>query len=1162
MKRLLAAVVLAIGSLAPALALAAPDQYLGDLSIYGAPSAVQPNVLLIIDNSGSMQDKVPGEAYDPNILYSGTRATNAVYKGGDKNSTTYYISDVNNVTTSCGGTDPKFLLTTFGAYRGRSLSSTGSCATKGSGTYYRGNYLNYLDYLKQNKTTTRAKIDIAKDVVKQIIATTSGVKFGVMVFKYSGGTGQGGQFLNETIPGTPKDFKYVSTVKEMDAPTYIDPITKIPSPITNRTALISAVGSISPQGNTPLGETLFEARRYFRGEGSAFGNDAALTNGKFTSPVEYPCQKNIIIFVTDGMSNSDNDPALKTLCNNGDCDGDGIEPRDLNHILDDVAYDLYHRDLRPDLPPYKKKEQYVTTYTIGFGLDGSDTDAVALLSRTADSNHGGGEYYNTNSQQELTDAISSIIIEMLSTDTSIAAPVAAVSPENRTYGSGRVFMGFFKPAEEGAFWGGNLKKYGVLSGNNPAIIDVSGNFATYVDENDDHFDDNTNATLPVDAINGTFRATAKSYWSTDVDGSKTDEGGVGQLLQAKQAASRTIYTVTPTGTSRVEFNATNITSTMLGVTDTPTQTDLINFIRGQDVYDDNTNGNRTENRLWTMGDVIHSKPLVVNYATYPFNATNEADCSKNNSIIYVGSNDGMLHAFRDCNGQELWGFIPPTMLENLKFLKDQNHSYFVDSTPVAYIHDVNRDGTIDPTKGDKVILIFGTRRGGGAASTKSRGAYFALDVSIPSDPKFLWKIVSNPTVTSGIVATTGFEELAESWSEPKLVRMKIGGAEKIVAVIGAGYDNVNEDSRYGATQRFTGTGTVTSSDSGDGAVTSSGTSAPKNPTGRGIYLIEVGTLAAGSLNLAASGQKIYSFTYNSTAAPYSSMTFSFPSEIAAIDVNNNGYTSRLYAGDTGGNIWRFDVGDPDKTKWTARKLFSSNPTLTGDTGRKIFSKPSVVSEYGYKMLFFGTGDREHPLNTAIVDRIYALIDRDQTFTATESNLMDVTTDQLQTTTIASGAGSIKDILNTLNDSGNYGWYIKLNQNSGEKVLSSPLVFNKVAYFTTHTPGTVVITDPCEAPGNLGTGRIYALDYKTGEAVLNYDRTNDSSTTTNKRAKGEDGILLRSDRVMTLGQGIPSSPGVILPPGGGGKLMIGEGGALATGKTTPGGGIIPLYWRQK
>jgi len=212
----------------------------------------------------------------------------------------------------------------------------------------------------------------------------------------------------------------------------------------------------------------------------------------------------------------------------------------------------------------------------------------------------------------------------------------------------------------------------------------------------------------------------------------------------KAASSRTIYTVS--GTSMVTFNNTNITATDLGMVDNASRDSLINFIYGQDAYDENNNGNVTENRAWIMGDVLHSNPRVVNYASYPFTTSNESNCTKNKSVIYVGSNDGMLHAFNDCDGSELWGFIPPDMLGNLKYLKGENHTYFVDSTPVAYIYDANSNGTID--SGDKVILLFGTRRGGGVASGTAKGSYYALDVSDPASPQLLWRI-SNTTPTTG-----------------------------------------------------------------------------------------------------------------------------------------------------------------------------------------------------------------------------------------------------------------------------------------------------------------------------------------------------------------------------------------------------------------------------
>jgi len=297
------------------------------------------------------------------------------------------------------------------------------------------------------------------------------------------------------------------------------------------------------------------------------------------------------------------------------------------------------------------------------------------------------------------------------------------------------------------------------------------------------------------------------------------------------------------------------------------------------------------------------------------------------------------------------------------------------------------------------------------------------------------------------------------------------------------------------------------------------------------------------------------------------MSFSFPSEVAAIDSTGSGFADRLYAADTGGNIWRFDVGNSSPALWSAKKLFSSNPGSGGssDVGRKIFYKPSVVVETGYTMIYFGTGDREHPLNTNVVDRIYAVKDPWKSAalasSLTEASLMDVTTDQLQATTVTSGTGSVSDLMSQLTAPTNYGWYIKLNQHAGEKVLAAPLVYSKVAYLTTYAPGTSS-TDPC-ITGNLGTSRQYVVDYKTGEAVLNYDTSNDGTSSPNVRSLGSGGTrLLRSDRVKTTGTGIPSSIVLVIPTSGVANILTGIGGGLASDKPKAGLISFPLYWRQR
>lgn len=1138
---------------------AAPDQYPGDTSIYGGVvAAMQPNVLIVVDTSGSMSDTVPGssEPYNPATTYPSLKkcdgafcTANAVYNASDRSK---FLNDVESVTTSCAGLNPKDLLKTTGQYSGRRLNNDGTCRTRNTRSYQLGNYINWLN--GPGKTTYKEKIVIARDVVKEIIQSTSGVRFGLMRYNFE----KGGRLVSATVSGK----SYVSSIKNMD-----DIFT---GTTTNRSALLAAVDTLNTSDWTPMGETLFEAMRYFQGEKTAFGNTVGVDgSGYYSSPIQASCQQNYVIFVSDGMATKDDSAVLKSICTNGDCDGDGKEPGDLTHSFDDVAKYIYDTDMSSS---YDGK-QNVVTFTIGFGLTGADADAVNLLNRAADSNHGHGQAYLAGDQADLSTAITRIVSNILEINTAFVAPVVPVSPENRTASASRVYIGLFKP-NNGTAWEGNVKKYGLNSNN--YLTDKNGNYANYVDLNNDGKDDRTGVSLPLGAVNGSFVLTSTSFWSSTVDAGDVTTGGVGEKLLTK-ATARSIYTylgsnVNLSDTSNA-FSTGNagITKELLEVADDTEKNKLISFVHGIDAYDDNSNGNTTEKREWIMGDVLHAKPLVVNYAGYTFSAANEADCNVNKSIVFVGANDGMLHAFRDCDGSELWAYLPAELLPDLNQMRSGNHTYFVDASPFVYTYDADKDGLIEPAGGDKVILMMGLRRGGGTNTVPATGYYYALDLSDPTAPRYLWSLDSS---------SASYPELAETWSEPKIVKLKVGTSYKIAAILGGGYDNLNEDGRYGATQRFSGTGTVSYAATGAGAVTSAGSNDPASPMGRGVYAVEIADISTGTPSFTSSGAKIWGFTWGATttATTSTAMTYSIASEVATLDSSGKGYVDRLYAVDTGGSLWRFDLPGGSTTNWKARKVFSPNPGSggSGDTGRKAFYKPAVVMESGYDLVFYGTGDREHPLNTNVVDRIYAIKVRDtenaSTAVKTETSLVDVTENQLQSTEIVNTGtaasptvGSVDYILKQLKDK--EGWYIKLNQSAGEKVLASMTVFNKVLYVTTFMPQGTAVVDPCQ-PANLGSSNSYALNYLTGEAVLDYSGNNlktagnNTVVTLNKRAKKGDVILQRLDRKQSIGQGIASGPVVVISNTGRINLLVGSSGNIVLGEATKGGLVRTLFWRQR
>jgi type IV pilus assembly protein PilY1 len=226
-----------------------------------------------------------------------------------------------------------------------------------------------------------------------------------------------------------------------------------------------------------------------------------------------------VILITDGESTKDRE-GLAT--NVGDTDADGREPGGANEqyyadqgsdYLDDVAKKLYDEDFSSSL----KNKQNVTTYTIGFTIDSP------LLRRTAED--GGGKYFFCHNAQSFIVALQQIINDILARSTSFVAPVVPISQMERTSSGDRIYLAMFKPTAT-SFWKGNIKKYGISTVNNGdikvgSVLDANGNLATDAD--------------------GQIKDTAQSYWSAAPDGGDVEEGGVGEILQARTTA-RNIYT--------------------------------------------------------------------------------------------------------------------------------------------------------------------------------------------------------------------------------------------------------------------------------------------------------------------------------------------------------------------------------------------------------------------------------------------------------------------------------------------------------------------------------------------------------------------------------------------------------------------------------------------
>ncbi len=1028
-----------------------PRLWADDTDIYGTSTiSMTPNVLIIFDTSGSMStEDVPGEYYDSTQTYSGSYTGTKVYKKvcGWGCSYEEFASSVNDL--NCP--DVKTALETTGYKTNASImDSSGGYVCGGSGKdLYLGNWINYDE---SGAGTLKSRNEVARTVIKQLITDTDNVNFGLMRFNkepdsYYSSNSQGGRLL---------------------APCG-----------TDKATLLSIIDNLGTDGWTPLAETLAEAGLYFAGKKSWYNGSSGTysadcdTNGngcyQYTSPMEYRCQKNYIILMTDGDSTKDQDSKLTsgTYINGdhiGDYDGDGEDPGTYadngSDYLDDVAKYLYENDINPSLGASGDtfEKQNIITYTIGFRTD------KELLSKTA--YNGGGLYYTANSISGLTAAFQKIMTNIADVNAVFVSPVVPMSRMNQAYAGNSLYVGFFKPQSDG-HWAGNIKKYGL--DQQGSIIDVDGMYATLAD--------------------GTIKDNARSYWSISADGSDVLKGGIGSKLLDQ--ASRDLYTIIDSSKTLTDadntFSIANslITTSTLDVTTQTIRDSVINDIHGV-------------GKEWKLGDVLHSKPSVVHYDINHDGVFDE-------TFIFTGSNDGMLHCFKDSDGSEVWGFIPPDLLTRLKELSDgsANHKYFVDGSPVVF-EDVS----------NKKILFFGERRGG--------NSYHALDVSTYYAPTYLYTI--GPSILTGIdgdgdtVVDGSDATLGQSWSEPTAHVIKTSSSTtETVFLMAGGYD-VNQDKEpY------------------DPVDPPADPRASTDTYGRAVFTINYLTGAVSKLDF--------------NAGNYSDMTHCIV-DVSGFDSNGNTYTNRVYAGDLGGNIFAFEDDDGDGT-WSRRKFFSSS-AIDG-VQRKIFYAPDAVEEIFGEMTFFGTGDRANPEGTAVENRIYAIKNYWEDLTGfttlTESDLYDATEDLIAL------AKPTDQALERQKLAEKKGWFIKLDQNTGEKVTSPMLVFNGVVYFTTYAPDTgTPPSDPCETVSGHGQARLYALNYATGEAAFDWSNiveTDGDGNTVN---------IGRSDRSKIIGTSIASAP-VIAILKGALRMYTGVPKGVLTGTVGTTAALNTFFWRQ-
>jgi Tfp pilus tip-associated adhesin PilY1 len=476
-------------------------------------------------------------------------------------------------------------------------------------------------------------------------------------------------------------------------------------------------------------------------------------------------------------------------------------------------------------------------------------------------------------------------------------------------------------------------------------------------------------------------------------------------------------------------------------------------------------------------------------------------------------------------GAELFAYAPRATMQAYKPLKDavgpqtKRDEWTVDGAPTAadvFIDSVNSGTGTPGERAWHTVIVGGVREGSpfegtdGAPPTNSLGSYYALDVTQPDQlvadgsggltapiptsfnspkclnmsgdascarewPQVLWEITDIGDLDVSGSPGFGYGDMGETWSKPAVGRVRMCTAncgntsapfpvteDRFVAIFGGGFDR----------QRL-------------------------NRRGNWIYMIDIET-----------GHVLYransSCGINSGAGCSPTWFASIPSEPAAIDSTGDGILDLVYFADQKGQLWRIDLSDlragtAPSNRWQTQidpSAGSATPFLVFqapqpvapaiDPFYPVYYRPTVVS-LGYNVngraavgLAFGSGDRDDILSKTFTgslnfkQRFYYVVDKGNTTTRTESDLLDITSATAPSVT-------------TVPDNG---WFLELAK--GERIITDSISINGVIFFTSFNPNNA-ITGP-NTCGNAakcslgpGTARLYRVLYSTGNPYSGSDR---------------------------------------------------------------------------
>jgi type IV pilus assembly protein PilY1 len=811
-------------------------------------------------------------------------------------------------------------------------------------------------------------------------------------------------------------------------------------------------------------------------------NSAHGTSPILSADLGGTCQQNFVVLLSDGFWNGDAPSAGNEDADNTDNIFDGQSYADsYDGSLADVAMSLYKGDLitsldndvpavaiprgsDPNVKCYDSSNQktqecfdtnsaqHLVTFTVSFGVTGTiprtdasgneciplnrtqslkDQDwphncdstipygwpkAVGDTATTADDMlhaawNSRGRYLSAQNPDELINKLNQAISEI-----SARKPVSAAAVSIDTFNvvnGGKVFQGRFNSADWSGqltartFSGGSFGNELWQAGTKLANMDINSRIlVTY------------NGNI---GVNFAFPTDYQSLGTNDISQQEVNDllhnapNAIGTDVAAEKAANQAY------GES------------------------LVKYLRG-DTSNEGTNLNNFRERMGNrLGDIVHSSPVFVgdpdpnlypdniatdpyrNWATHLTTASTDPGAKGREQMVYVGANDGALHAFKVGSsdpkegGTEVFAYYPQAVFSSedrlgMHWLAEPayEHRYYVDMEPA--VGEVYVD-TGDAKKETWRTLLVGGLRGGGRA-------VYAIDVSDPSE------FTDASSVAANVLWEFTHPDLGYTYSKPTIAKLNDG---RWAAIFGNGY-NQTGTSATGQAALF-----IKYLDT-------------KAPSYRVLYT-KVGSVSGGDCQNAASD-------CNGLSTP------------AVVDLGGDRVADRVYAGDIKGNMWVFDISSSDATKWATAygNAVNPKPLVTaydlGSDGKTkvpqpITSQPLIALHPTERhdvtepntMVYFGTGQymvENDPVNTS-TNSFYGVWDSGSALDFNRSATDPVLLKQTITMNTLDSGETVRLLSNNEVDYASVkGWFVDL-PDRGERVIVNPILFGELLIYTTMVP---------------------------------------------------------------------------------------------------------------